>query len=49
MNWLKWILAYLFDEAGGLDGLTLAIGLHLTMEEVVPPKCWNAIDAANAE
>jgi hypothetical protein len=27
----------------------LAIGLHLMMEEVVPTKCWNAIDAANAE
>ena len=46
MNWLKWILAYLFDAAGGLDGLALAIGLHLMMEEVVPTKWWKAIDAA---
>jgi len=30
----------------GLDGLALAIGLHLMMEEVVSTKCWNAIDAA---
>jgi len=27
-------------------GLALAIGLHLMMEEVVPRKRWNAIDAA---
>jgi hypothetical protein len=34
------------NAAGGLDGLALAIGLHLMMEEVVPTKCWNSIDAA---
>jgi len=34
------------EPAGDLDGLALAIGLHLMMEEVVPTKCWNAIDAA---
>jgi hypothetical protein len=34
------------SAAGGLDGLALAIGLHLMMEEVVPTKRWNAIDAA---
>jgi hypothetical protein len=34
------------NAAGGLDGLALAIGLHLIMEEVVPTKRWNAMDAA---
>jgi hypothetical protein len=34
------------SAAGGLDGLALAIGLHFMMEEVVPTKRWNAIDAA---
>ena len=37
------------SAAGGLDGLALAIGLHLMMEEVVPTTCWNAIDAASVD
>jgi hypothetical protein len=27
-----------------LDGLALALGLHSRVEEVVPTKCWNAIN-----
>jgi hypothetical protein len=34
------------SAAGGLDGLALAIGSHLMMEEVVSTKRWNAIDSA---
>jgi hypothetical protein len=29
----------------GLDGLALAVGLHLSVIEVGPTRCWNVIDS----